>query len=65
MKHAMVTRESLGKKSTFLRNRGFSYGGQSQQRSDMKATSEIPNSTKIGGGKHVHRIRSSKQMRKN
>lgn len=64
MKHAMPKRETLGKVSTYLRNKGFTSGGQTDNRRFFRGNASVPNSVKVGKGTHVHRIRSSKQLRK-
>lgn len=65
MKNAMEKRETIGKVSTYLRTKGFSSGGQSRSRAGRRNTGLIPNSVKIGAGKHVIRIRSLNQFKKN
>ncbi len=60
----MPKRETVGKKSSYLRNKGFSSGGQTENRRFFRGTSLVPNSVKIGKGIHVHRTRSLKQVKK-
>ncbi len=61
MKKKQPTRKSIRKISTFLRGMGFNSKGQTESRQHFRQTSKLPNSTKIGNGNHVVRIRSLNQ----